>query len=80
MTCYKENFGEDIDGNRGQSMWFYDLDEDDTDDILDYIEENTELMDTPRNEWPKTITVTLLSRYTDEWVDFEIDPRKYIKE
>lgn len=74
MNRIVENYGEDIDGNRGILMVSYELDEDDAPEIekqlRDYLEESGEHPEPP-------FTVYLIDPITDEDVEMEIDPEDY---
>lgn len=81
ISTYEHNYGADADGNRGISFWEYELEESDEPEILEQL---VEMQDEYYNEktqevdWPKTLSITLVSDHTGEVVDFDINPRDYI--
>jgi hypothetical protein len=64
----ERNYGADADGNRGITEYFYEIDDDDYDDIVEQLEE------TGGN------IVHLRCPYSDEMAEFEVDRKVYIAE
>lgn len=73
MITWVENYGEDIDGNRGVEMHFYDIEDGDkyeiTEQIKACLEQEPEL---------KAMTVTLVCPVTQAKVDFEVNVKDYL--
>jgi len=70
-----ERYGEDIDGNRGTNIINYKFEDDDIQEIesqiLEYIQATKELPN-------KKFTVYLIDPYSEDTVEFDINPFKYI--
>ena len=66
MTSYRENYGSDIDNNRGRVQTFYELEEDDRECIVEMIKEEY-----PDGDYPLYMTITMYGHYEEE-VEFEI--------
>ena len=76
MRAYYENYGEDIDGNRGQKKWFYELDDDDEEEIKARVQEYLNVLE--EDEDPgDTLEVVLISPITEEDVYFTIKIKDY---
>ena len=76
MRSYIENYGEDIDGNRGQKMWFHEIDKDDEDDIKAQVQEYLSTLE--EDEDPDdTIEVVLICPNTEEDVYFTVKVGSY---
>ena len=76
MRSYYENYGEDIDGNRGQKMWFYEIDDDDEEEIKARVQEYLSVLE--EDEDPgDTLEVVLISPITEEDVYFTIKIKDY---
>jgi len=79
MRCYKELYGADADGNRGQWIYEYELEPSDSDEIVRQIEYY--LKDNGINhkdDYPDGIEVTLFNPYTDDNVQFTVDIKDYL--
>lgn len=77
MRSYIESYGQDIDGNRGQKMWFHDIDKDDEDDIKAQVQEYLSTLN--EDEDPDdTIEVVLICPNTEEDVYFTIRVADYV--
>ena len=75
MKWYQENFGEDMDGNRGMTMWFYELEPSDKDMVLEAIKNYmNETGYDDYSELPSHIEVPMINPYTEdqEWVEIVI--------
>jgi len=75
MYSYTENYGSDADGNRGRYTKMYELDKDNTheivDQIIEYIQATNELPSNP-------FIVHLITPDTDDDIEFEINPSAYL--
>ena len=77
MRAYYENYGEDIDGNRGQKKLFYEIDDDDEEEIKAQVQEYLSTLE--EDEDPDdTIEVVLICPITEEDVYFTIRVAGYI--
>ena len=77
MRAYYENYGEDIDGNRGQKKLFYEIDDDDEEEIKAQVQEYLSTLE--EDEDPDdTIEVVLICPITEEDVYFTIRVADYI--
>jgi len=79
MRCYKELYGADADGNRGQWIYECELEPSDSDEIVRQIEYY--LKDNGINhkdDYPYGIEVTLFNPYTDDDVQFTVDIKDYL--
>jgi hypothetical protein len=78
MLIYQENYGEDIDGNRGTLIWQYELEDEDffevQDKVLSYLWENGYTFERA----PDIIEVPMYDYINDEVVHLEVNPRDYI--
>ena len=76
MRAYYENYGEDIDGNRGQKMWFHEIDDDDEEEIKAQVQEYLSTLE--EDEDPDdTIEVVLICPNTEEDVYFTVKVGSY---
>ena len=76
MRAYYENYGEDIDGNRGQKKLFYEIDDDDEEEIKAQVQEYLSTL--KEDEDPDdTIEVVLICPITEEDVYFTIKIKDY---
>ena len=76
MRSYIESYGQDIDGNRGQKMWFHEIDKDDEDDIKAQVQEYLSTLN--EDEDPDdTIEVVLICPNTEEDVYFTVKVGSY---
>ena len=79
MKVYKEkNWGSDADGNRGISITEYEIDDSDYDAIYDQVMQLKDELSEDGEELPSTMTITLICPYTEEDIEFEIDPKDYL--
>jgi len=77
MVTYVEDYGRDIDGNRGQKMRFWELDKDDEPYIIEQIKEYQEQLDEDE-DLPEELEVHFICPITEEDVYFTIKPRHYL--
>ena len=76
MRSYYDNYGEDIDGNRGQKRWFHEIDDDDEEEIKARVQEYLSVLE--EDEDPDdTLEVVLISPITEEDVYFTIKIKDY---
>ena len=79
MRCYKELYGADADGNRGQWIYECELEPSDSDEIVrqieDYLKDNGI---NHKDDYPDGIEVTLFNPYTDDDVQFTVDIKDYL--
>ena len=76
MRAYYENYGEDIDGNRIQKIWFHEIDDDDEEEIKAQVQEYLSTLE--EDEDPDdTIEVVLICPITEEDVYFTIKIKDY---
>ena len=73
MKVYKELYGSDADNNRGRMITEYEIDDDDFETICDQI-----LDSYPDGDAPDSMTITLICPYSEEDIEFEINPKDYL--
>jgi len=76
MIEYKDtNYGVDADGNRGITIWEYEIEDGDFEEIKEQI-----IMQLWEDCIPYTSTTTiyLVSQSTDEEIDFEVEVSEYL--
>ena len=77
MRSYCENYGEDIDGNRGQKMWFYELDDNDEEEIKAQVQEYLSTLE--EDEDPdSTLDIVLICPITKKDVYYTIRVADYV--
>lgn len=76
MMAYKETYGSDIDGNRGEMRWEFELDDSDAEEVIAILRDAFEGMEP--DEYPTYYTVSVYCEATDGYVDFEVDVRDYL--
>lgn len=77
MKCYIEkNYGADADGNRGIYMEFYELEPSDYEEVKEKVIE--ELNGYDEDDYPETVTITMICPHTEEDIDFEVDVKDYL--
>lgn len=81
MKAWQERYGEDRDGNRGRLTWFYEIDDSDEEEIkaqiLTQLEDQGYDLGDP-DDWPKEVTIRLINPYTEDDIDFEVNPKEYM--
>ena len=77
MRAYYENYGEDIDGNRGQKMLFHETDKDDEDEIKAQVQEYLSTLNEDDDPDDK-IEVVLICPLTEKDVYFTIKVADYV--
>lgn len=77
MTVYKENYGSDIDGNRGRIMFEYEIDEDDRDTIVEQLRYMLEDLQEDE-DYPEEMEITLICTYSDEDIQFMVTVKDYL--
>ena len=77
MRSYCENYGEDIDGNRGQKMRFYELDDNDEEEIKAQVQEYLSTLE--EDEDPdSTLDIVLICPITKKDVYYTIRVADYV--
>ena len=77
MHSYIESYGQDIDGNRGQKMWFHEIDDDDEEEIKAQVQEYLSTLE--EDEDPdSTLDIVLIRPITEEDVYFTIRVVDYV--
>ena len=77
MRSYYENYGEDIDGNRGQKRWFYELDDNDEEEIKAQVQEYLSTL--KEDEDPdSTLDIVLICPITEKEVYYTIRVADYV--
>ena len=77
MRSYIECYGQDIDGNRGQKMWFHELTKDDDEEIKARVQEYLSVLEAAEDP-DDTLEVLLISPITEEEVYFTIRVADYV--
>ena len=77
MHSYIECYGQDIDGNRGQKMWFHEIDEDDEEEIKAQVQEYLSTLEEDEDPDP-TLDIVLVCPITEEDVYFTIRVADYV--
>jgi hypothetical protein len=78
MTCEKELYGADADGNRGQWIWEYEIEKSDRDEIVDQIHTFIEQNEIEEDDMPSTCKILLSCDRTGEEVEFEVEISDYL--
>jgi hypothetical protein len=76
MKCYKDNYGSDVDGNRGITVWECELEKSDNDEIVEKIED--QLIDCEEGDYPEYVTITMINPMNDEEIDFDVCVKDYL--
>ena len=76
MRAYYENYGEDIDGNRGVRMLIHELTKDDDEDIKAQVQEYLSTLEEDEDPDP-TLDIVLICPITEEDVYFTIKIKDY---
>ena len=77
MRAYYENYGEDIDGNRGVRTLIHEIDNDDEEEIKAQVQEYLSTLE--EDEDPgQTLDIVLICPITEEDVYFTINVADYV--
>ena len=76
MTCIKEPYGQDADGNRGIYVWDCEIDDDDTPEIEAQIEES--ITSGGIDDYFSTTEVVLINPHNEEDIVFTVNIAEYI--
>ena len=77
MRSYIESYGQDIDGNRGQKMWFHEIDADDEEEIKAQVQEYLSTLEEGEEPGP-TLDIVLVCTITEEDVYFKVRVADYV--
>ena len=77
MRAYYENYGEDIDGNRGVRTLIHELTKDDDEDIKAQVQEYLSTLEEDEDPDP-TLDIVLICPITEEDVYFTIKVADYV--
>ena len=77
MRAYYENYGEDIDGNRGVRTLIHELTKDDDEDIKAQVQEYLSTLEEDEDPDP-TLDIVLICPITEEDVYFTIRVADYV--
>ena len=77
MHSYIESYGQDIDGNRGQKMWFHEIDDDDEEEIKAQVQEYLSTLEEDEDPDP-TIDIVLICQITKKEVYYTIRVADYV--
>ena len=77
MKVYKENYGADIDGNRGRIVTEHEVDDDDFDNIYNQIQAMVEDLEETET-LPECVEITLICPISDEDIQFEVYVKDYL--
>lgn len=76
MVRYIENYGEDIDGNRGKAQIFYQIEQSDEDDIKAQVEEYLATLEEDEDE-DTTLDIVLIDPISEEDIYFTVNIKDY---
>jgi len=76
MLSYTENYGSDLDGNRGELRTFYTIEDSDYDTIADQVHEYISTFD--KEEHGDTLEIVLIDPITEECVYFTVNIDDYL--
>jgi len=76
MLSYTENYGSDLDGNRGELRTFYTIEDSDYDTIADQVHEYISMVN--HDEIEETLEVVLIDPITEECIYFTVDIKDYL--
>ena len=71
------NYGADLDGNRGITRKFYEIEESDREEIVSQVQEAIDMMNEDE-DIPNTLAIVLIDPLSEEEVYLEIRPRDYL--
>lgn len=78
MLRYTENYGEDIDGNRGEMRVFYEIEQSDEETIKEQVQEYLSSLNEDEDEDPDTeLDIVLIDPVSEEDVYFTINVKDY---
>ena len=77
MCSYIECYGQDIDGNRGQKMRIYEIDDDDEEEIKAQVQEYLSTLEEDEDPDP-TLDIVLICQITEEEVYYTIRTADYV--
>lgn len=77
MRSYIESYGQDIDSNRGQKMWFHEIDADDEEEIKAQVQEYLSTLEEGEEPGP-TLDIVLVCPITEEDVYFTVRVADYV--
>lgn len=77
MIVYEEIYGADIDGNRGQLILEYEIEDSDYEYIHDQIIAQLSELD-KEDEVPDEMEITLICPYTDDDIQFIVAVKDYL--
>ena len=77
MHSYIECYGQDIDGNRGQKMRTYEIDDDDEEEIKAQVQEYLSTLEEDEDPDP-TLDIVLICQITEEEVYYTIRVADYV--
>ena len=77
MCSYIECYGQDIDGNRGQKMRIYEIDDDDEEEIKAQVQEYLSTLEEDEDPDP-TLDIVLICQITEEEVYYTIRVADYV--
>ena len=76
ITWLERNYGADADGNRGVTYREYELDETDFFEVQSQVIEQLNGYD--YEDYPETVTITMICPVTEDDIQFEVDVKDYI--
>lgn len=77
MRRYTENYGEDIDGNRGEMRVFYEIEQSDEEDIKAQVEEYLATLEEDEDQ-DTELGIVLIDPISEEDVYFTINVKDYV--
>lgn len=81
MICYYDNYGSDIDNNRGSGRWECELEKSDEPEILRQLyEQLVDQTETEKVVELEPCVITMINPYTDDDVHFDVEPKDFISQ
>lgn len=81
MNCYLDNhYGADADGNRSIPMWFYQLEPQDDEQVLDQLKDLLTEFDPIVEGIPETVELQFINPITEDDISIDVTTEPYLDE
>lgn len=81
MNCYlDQNYGADADGNRSIPMWFYELEPQDDEQVLDQLKDLLTEFDPIVEGIPETVELQFINPITEDDISIDVTTEPYLDE
>ena len=78
MYSYTSHEYDDLDGNRGYTVWNHVIEPEDTPNIVQQIKEELQYFEDPK-DYPSTVSVHLYCSVNEELVIVDVDVKDYLE-